>query len=161
MAYSEPDDPSGLDQVDELSTGAEGEGVLDGSDSLEGGPTDDPLDTGLLPTDRWSAGEGYGNTEAEEKAGESLDQLLAEEQPDVDPYAEAAAEDDEAESENELLEDEDLPDPRSGRLVAEDEGAHPDEESDLVARDVGIDAGAAGAEEAAVHLTDEDEQENL
>ena len=43
--------------------------------------------------------------------------------------------------------------------MAEDEGAHPDREPDLVARDVGIDGGAAGAEEAAVHLTDEDEDE--
>jgi hypothetical protein len=43
--------------------------------------------------------------------------------------------------------------------VAEDEGAHPDSESDLVAQDVGIDGGGAGAEEAAVHLTDEDEDE--
>jgi hypothetical protein len=43
--------------------------------------------------------------------------------------------------------------------VAEDEGSHFDNEPDLVARDVGIDAGAAGAEEAAVHLTDEDEDE--
>ena len=49
--------------------------------------------------------------------------------------------------------------PRAGRLVAEDEGSHPDRESDLVAQDVGIDGGAAGAEEAAVHLTDEDEDE--
>ena len=44
--------------------------------------------------------------------------------------------------------------PRSGRLVAPDEGAHSDAESDAVARDVGIDGGAAGAEEAAVHVTD-------
>ncbi len=29
--------------------------------------------------------------------------------------------------------------------------------ADLVARDVGIDGGAAGAEEAAVHIEDEDE----
>ncbi len=51
----------------------------------------------------------------------------------------------------------DTADPRAGRLVAEDEGAHPDEEPDLVARDVGIDAGAASAEEAAVHVVDEDD----
>ena len=44
-----------------------------------------------------------------------------------------------------------------GRLVAEDEGAHPDEEEDLVARDVGIDAGGATAEEAAMHVVEEDD----
>ncbi len=45
---------------------------------------------------------------------------------------------------------------RSGRLVAPDEGAHEDEESALVAMDVGIDGAAASAEEAAVHVVDED-----
>jgi hypothetical protein len=158
MADSEPDDPMGLGQVDDLSTGSENEGVLEESDTLEGGPTGDPLDTGIIPADKWSAGEGYGTTEAEEEAGESLDQLLSEEEPDIDPYAEAEREDEEADTEDEFLEDGDLPEPRAGRLVAEDEGAHPDEETDLVASDVGIDAGAAGAEEAAVHLTDGDEQ---
>jgi hypothetical protein len=33
---------------------------------------------------------------------------------------------------------------------------HEDEESGLVARDVGIDGAAASAEEAAVHVVDED-----
>lgn len=45
---------------------------------------------------------------------------------------------------------------RSGRLVAPDEGAHEDEEEALVAMDVGIDGAAASAEEAAVHIVDED-----
>jgi hypothetical protein len=46
-------------------------------------------------------------------------------------------------------------DPGSGRLIAEDE-----EESydgpDLVAYDSGIDGGGASAEEAAVHVVDEE-----
>ncbi|GAA3243424.1 hypothetical protein GCM10020256_68220 [Streptomyces thermocoprophilus] len=37
-----------------------------------------------------------------------------------------------------------------------DEGAHEDEEEALVARDVGIDGAAASAEEAAMHIVDED-----
>jgi hypothetical protein len=41
--------------------------------------------------------------------------------------------------------------------VAEDEGAHADDEEDLVARDVGIDGGAASAEEAAVHVVEDDD----
>ncbi|WP_244174002.1 DUF5709 domain-containing protein, partial [Streptomyces recifensis] len=40
-----------------------------------------------------------------------------------------------------------------GRLVAPDEGAHPDTETDEVAYDVGINGGAASAEEAAAHIT--------
>jgi len=126
----------------------EDDGTLDASDTLDGDPGDDPLDTGILPADRWSAGEGFGTTLAEERAGESLDQLLAEEEPDPDPYAEAA------EPEDDPLTGDDL-EPRAGRLVAEDEGSHPDTEADLVARDVGIDGGAASAEEAAVHVQDD------
>ena len=140
------------DENDDRSAGPdendlEDDGTLDASDTLEGDPGDDPLDTGIAPPDRWSAGEGFGTTPAEERQGESLDQLLAEEEPDVDPYAEDDLADDAVPG--------DARDARSGRLVAEDEGAHPDTESDLVARDVGIDGGAAGAEEAAVHIQDE------
>jgi hypothetical protein len=40
--------------------------------------------------------------------------------------------------------------------VAPDEGAHEDEESGAIATDVGIDGAAASAEEAAMHIVDED-----
>ena len=152
-----PDQSYEQDDIDD-------EGVLDPSDTLEGEPDGDPLDAGYLPTDRWSAGMRYGSTEAEERAGESLDQLLAEEEPDttLDSIEELAGEDaDEDEDDDAGDEDvdglllDDGPDPRAGRLVAEDEGAHSDEEPDLVAHDVGIDGGAAGAEEAAVHVVDD------
>jgi hypothetical protein len=132
----------------ELDDELEDDGTLDASDTLEGDPGDDPLDTGIVPPDRWSAGEGFGTTLAEERQGESLDQLLAEEEPEPDPYAQADLPPDDS------LRDDDQ-DPRAGRLVAEDEGAHSDVEPDLVARDVGIDGGAASAEEAAVHVSDE------
>jgi hypothetical protein len=139
------------DEIYDPSDNLEDDGTLDASDTLDGDPGDDPLDAGIIPPDRWSAGEGFGTTLAEAQAGESLDQLLAEEEPEPDPYAEAEDdEDDDGLADNE-------PDPRSGRLVAEDEGAHPDEEQDLLARDVGIDGGAAGAEEAAVHVLADDE----
>ncbi len=139
---ADPDDydPDDYDVADD--------GTLDASDTLDGDPGDDPLDAGIVPADRWSAGESYGSTLAEEREGESLDQLLAEEEPEPDPYAE-----------DDLPGDAPLGDyrqePRAGRLVAEDEGAHQDEEPDLVARDVGIDGGAATAEEAAVHVEDD------
>ena len=158
--YDGADDPTGLDQADEMTIGAENDGVIPESDSLEGdNPANDELDPGIIPPDGWAAADRFGTTEAEEEEGESLDQHLAEEQPDVDPYAEAQAEDEEAETEGEYLEETDEPDPRAGRLVAEDEGAHPDAEPDLVAGDVGIDAGGAGAEEAAVHVEDDNEAE--
>jgi len=158
--------------LDDSGEELEDDGVLDASDTLEGDPGDDPLDQGIIPADRWSAGERYGTTLAEERAGESLDQLLAEEEPEPDPYAEdelsTGAPSGRARDEvDELLADEDVDglllddgaDPRAGRLVAPDEGAHPDEEADLIGRDVGIDAGAASAEEAAVHIVDDDDRD--
>ena len=128
---------------------AEDDGVLEPADTLESDDLrEDVLDTGI------DAGEGYrgatrfGTTEEEERTGESLDQLLAEEEPDISPDAPWTDEDDPS--------DEDRPgEPRSGRLVAPDEGAHEDAEKDVYALDVGVDGGAASAEEAAVHLTDE------
>jgi hypothetical protein len=143
--------------------------VLDSSDTLDGAPGDDPLDRGVVTPDRWSAGIRYGTTAEEQQEGASLDRLLAEEEPDDTQEAEEAEEEENDESRafagDEDVADEDIdglllddgPDPRAGRLVAEDEGAHPDEEPDLVASDVGIDAGGATAEEAAVHVVDEDD----
>jgi Family of unknown function (DUF5709) len=135
------------------------DGQLDPAESLEGDPRDDPLDAGYIPPDRWSPAERFGTTEAEEREGESLDQLLAEEEPEPDPYAEGdsafpAGETPYGDPQDAPLAA-DYPEPRSGRLVAEDEGAHPRADPDLVARDVGVDGGAAGAEEAAVHVADE------
>ncbi len=167
------DDRSGDESFEDVQAEAaelEGhpdDGVLDASDTLEGDPGDDPLDQGIIPPDRWSAGERYGTTLDEERAGESLDQLLAEEEPEADPYADDDLSRNEQTEVEEEWADEDVDglllddgaDPRSGRLVAPDEGAHPDEEPDLVARDVGIDAGAAGAEEAAVHVVDDDDRD--
>jgi hypothetical protein len=146
--------------------------VDDTTDTLSGPPGRDPLDSGVAPPERWSAGIRYGTTEEEQEKGESLDQLLAEEEPDdvLDEEEEELADDEEPEDIEGFDEDDDAgeedvdglllddgPDPRAGRLVAEDEGAHPDEEEDLVATDVGIDGGAATAEEAAMHVVEEDD----
>ena len=139
------------------------------SDSLSGDPGYDPLDRGVAPPERWSAGIRYGVTAGEQADGESLDQLLAEEEPDegadlVEDEPEDLEDQEEIEQDADAA-DEDLdglllddgPDPRAGRLVAEDEGAHPDEEEDLVARDAGFAGGATSAEEAAMHVVDEDD----
>src|SRR5271169_2983279 len=129
--------------------------VQDSTDTLSGAPGDDPLDRGVVPPERWSAGVRFGDTATEQSEGESLDQLLAEEEPD--PALEFDDDDDDEDEDVDGLLLDDGPDPRAGRLVAEDEGAHPDEEEDLVARDVGIDAGGATAEEAAMHVVEEDD----
>lgn len=145
--------------------------VQDSTDTLSGAPGDDPLDRGVVPPERWSAGVRYGVTTGEQEEGESLDQLLSEEEPD--PALAYDEDDDEDEDDGDDEDDggdldagdedvdglllDDGPDPRAGRLVAEDEGAHPDDEEDLVATDVGIDGGGASAEEAAVHVVEEDD----
>ena len=120
------------------------ENQLQPEDTLVDRGLDDALDEGYSPPEKWSAAEGYGNTPYEEEVGETLEQRLAQEEPEPDPYREA-------ESAVEGVPGE-VGDARAGRLVAEDEGAHEDTEADLVAEDVGINGGAASAEEAAVHL---------
>jgi hypothetical protein len=137
--------------------------VLDTSDTLAGEPGDDPLDRGVVTPERWSAGMRFGTTAGEQGEGESLDQLLAEEEPDIafdaddEEPSDIAGDEDAADEDIDGLLLDDGADPRAGRLVAEDEGAHPDSEADLVARDTGIDGGAATAEEAAMHVVDEDD----
>ncbi|MET8910629.1 DUF5709 domain-containing protein [Micromonospora sp. NPDC004551] len=128
---------------------AEDDGVLDASDTLDDDRVGDPLDTGIVATDHWTAANRFGTTPAEERAGESLAQLLAQEEPDIDPYAEVG--DDEDELTRRGYERE----ARTGRLVAEDAGFGEDEQADAVAWDAGIDGGAASAEEAAMHLVDD------
>jgi Family of unknown function (DUF5709) len=105
--------------------------------------TDELAETDWSPPDRPPKSTRYGTTELEQLEGETLDQRLAEEEPDVFDAP---------------LVDEDVA-PRAGRLVAPDEGAHADEEPDLVARDVGPAGYASSAEEAAVHVVDEDAPE--
>jgi hypothetical protein len=139
--------------------------VEDSTDTLSGPPGDDPLDRGVVPPERWSAGMQFGSTADEQFSGESLDQQLAEEEPDpsTDISDDLSADKDDDEDADEAEEEldglllDDGPDPRAGRLIAEDEGAHPDEEADLVARDGGIDGGGATAEEAAMHVVEDDD----
>jgi Family of unknown function (DUF5709) len=135
----------------------------DAYDTLDGQPGDDPLDRGVAPPERWSAAIRYGTTADEQDRGESLDQLLAEEEPDITPEIDdERLEDIEG---DEYAGDEDVdgllladgPDPRAGRLIGRDEDGLLDDDGDLVARDVGIDGAAATAEEAAVHVVDEDD----
>ncbi len=118
----------------------EGNDQLDPSETLTGDNTEDPLDAGYSPPDYEPKATRFGTTAEEERSGESLDQLLAEEEPDitVEDVTFSAAEE------------------RAGRLVAPDEGAHEDEEKDEVAYDVGRAGDAASAEEAAVHVIEEE-----
>ncbi|MEZ3180395.1 hypothetical protein KYY02_17380 [Streptomyces pimonensis] len=129
-------------------------GLLDVEDTLENDGVENLLDRGWSPPERPWAVEHHGVTAAERREGETLDQRLAEEQPDLAaPDGDGLG--DSQDTDGELLDDE-VGAARSGRLVAPDEGAHEDEEEALVAMDVGIDGAAASAEEAAMHVVDED-----
>jgi len=125
------------------------ENQLQPEDTLVDRGLDDALDEGYSPPEKWSPAEGYGNTPYEEQVGETLDQRIAQEEPEPDPYLQAQQGGEDVGGE--------VGDVRAGRLVAEDEGTHEDTESDLVAEDVGINGAGASAEEAAVHvIADED-----
>jgi len=45
----------------------------------------DPLEDGIDPPEHWAAADRFGTTPREQREGESLDQKLSEEQPDVEP----------------------------------------------------------------------------
>ena len=121
----------------------------DGDSLVDSRGLDEPLDEGYSPPEKWSPAEGFGNTPAEEEQGETLDQRIAQEEPEPDPYELAANESEDVTGE--------VGTDRAGRLVDEDEGLGPDLEKDLVAEDVGIDGAGASAEEAAVHVIDDEE----
>jgi len=131
----------------------------DDADSLLLSNQADGLDEGYSPPERPQGVEKFGTTAAEQAQGETLDMRIAQEEPDPaleveDPLSPAAqGEDYDAPAESdEFLDDGQVGDLRAGRLVAPDEGTRADTEKDMVGGDVGIDGGAASAEEAAVHV---------
>ncbi|MET9533133.1 MULTISPECIES: DUF5709 domain-containing protein [unclassified Streptomyces] len=133
----------------------EDSGILDREDTLTGRASD-PYDEGWSPPERPLGVDHAGTTQEEQEAGETLDQRLAEELPDPALLRARGGDGigDASDSDGEPLDDE-VGDGRSGRLVAPDEGAHEEAEKDMLAEDVGVDGGAASAEEAAVHVVGE------
>jgi hypothetical protein len=138
---SEPGDGEELygDTVYESGDAVDDTDDLDPVESLTGNDPDEAMQTGYSPPEREPYNLKHFPTPREEHDGESLDERLAEEVPDVSVDDIDAAD----------------ADPRSGRLLAPDEGAGPDEEKDEIAEDVGPAGYASSAEEAAVHVRDE------
>ncbi len=112
---------------------------LDPIEALTGDDPDEVMQTGWNPPDREPHSLRDAPTPFEEREGESLDQKLAEEEPDI-------TEDDIT------LDDEE---PRAGRLVAPDAGFGEDREAEEIAEDVGPAGYASSAEEAAIHIVEE------
>ena len=151
---STPDPQQDSDSYGDYSVDSDDQ--LQPADTLDDPDVEDTLDRGFSPPERYSAAQGFGNTPAEEATGETLEQRIAQEEPEPDPYLEAE-ERSEAMADDED-DDHEVGDQRAGRIVEPDEGAHEDAESGMVGTDVGIDGAAASAEEAAVHVIPDDEE---
>lgn len=133
---------SGPDEFDEFAADVGETRERDSTDQLDPADTlisdrlgDDPLDTGYITPDHWSP-------PTDDTRFQSLDEQLAQEVPDVSADGRSAVTDEWAEG----------PAPRAGRLTSADEGCRGVEDPETYAFDQGVDGGAAGAEEAAVHV---------
>ncbi|MFI7240192.1 DUF5709 domain-containing protein [Streptomyces cyaneofuscatus] len=124
---------------------------LDLENTLGERDLDDQMEEGYSPPERPLGVDKFGTTGEEEREGESLDQRLAQEVPDVQP-PDGDGIGDVAEGDGEPQERIDG-DARAGRLAAADDATG--RNTDVFAEDVGIDGGAASAEEAAVHVADD------
>lgn len=129
-----PDESEQLDQIQE-------------GDSLIDRGVDDVLDEGYTAPERWSAAQGFGNTPEEMRRGETIEQRVKQEEPEKKP-ADL--------NWNAAKEDRQVGRERAGRLmhVQGPGGEH------TLGSDVGFSGGAATAEEAAMHIiADDDEDE--
>ncbi len=136
------------------------EGQLSVADTLEDRGVDDALDEGYSPPENYRGSTAFGVTPAEALRNEPLDVRLAQEIPDQPlpsngPWSRSTVDDEAVPAESdEFLDAAEVGDARAGRPVAPDRGLEPDEEAGLFGEDVGIDGGAASAEEAAMHIVE-------
>jgi hypothetical protein len=105
---------------------------LDTAETLAGPPDVDALDAGYSPPDRPYALDDDQVTVAGQRDGETLDERLAREVPEDVPVDVG----------------------RAGRLADPEQLGLMDRTDALESQDVGIDGGAASAEEAAMHVVD-------
>jgi hypothetical protein len=128
---------------------------LDLQDAVDERSYDDMLDEGYSPPEKPLGVTKTGTTAEEQHEGETLDERLEQEVPDVEPPPGDGVGDLPG-GEGEPI-DPESGESRAGRLVAPDEGAHTDTTKEVIATDEGIDGGAAGAEEAAMHIVPDEE----
>lgn len=122
---------------------------LQPDDSLVDRGVADVLDEGYVTPERWSPAQSFGNTPAEMKRGETLEQRITQENPEIAPPDDTPWNPDPSEPRE-------VGHHRAGRLV-DANGGYPgeDAEAESVGRDVGLAGGAASAEEAAMHIIDD------
>ncbi|MGD6741459.1 DUF5709 domain-containing protein [Streptomyces sp. BH106] len=124
---------------------------LDLQDAVDERDYDEMLDEGYSPPEKPLGVTKPGVTAAEQHEGESLEERLRQETPDADETP-----GDVSDGSGETLDPETGTD-RAGRLVAPDEGSHPDTTKEAIAFDQGVDGGAAAAEEAAEHVVPDEQ----
>jgi hypothetical protein len=134
--------PDSSEQLDQLQP----------DDTLIDRGVDDVLDEGFIAPDGWSVLQTFGNTPGEMRRGESIDRQIAAEVPDRPVEREPWRPEPGQESQVGAR--------RAGRLIAVSGGGG-DSVPDTMAHDVGIDGGAASAEEAAMHIIDSATESDL
>jgi len=129
-----PDESEQLDQMESERT-------------LDDRGVEDVLDEGYTTAENYSP-------LIREGEHETLEERLAEEIPEPDPYVveEPVEGNLTVRDELENLDDGEVGAERAGRLVDPNSGIGPDVDKDLIGEDVGIDGAAASAEEAAMHI---------
>ena len=123
---------------------------LQPDETLDYRGVDDILDEGISPPEKYRGVTAKGVTAREELEGETIDERLRQEEPDV-----WAGLEDETDVQDDYAGGE-VGDRRTGRLMAPDEGSHEDVDSEMYAEDEGIDGAGASAEEAAMHTIEEE-----
>jgi hypothetical protein len=129
------------DQFQDVPDQSEQLDQMQPEESLVDRGVDDMLDEGYAPPDHWSTAEKYGTTASEQAKGETLEQRLEQEEPEV-----------EDDWDEDFIDDGEVGAERAGRLVDPNVGIGEDQEGDLIGEDVGIDGAGASAEEAAMHV---------
>ncbi len=135
MSDFDPTVPDESEQLDQLQP----------DETLVDRGIEDVLDEGYVTAEHWSPAMAFGNTPAEMRRGETLEQRIAQEQP------EAAVRDDGPWN----------PDPFESRQVGNHRAARlVGDSDDTLGHEVGLAGGAASAEEAAMHVIDDYEDDD-
>ncbi|WP_043641939.1 DUF5709 domain-containing protein [Nocardioides alkalitolerans] len=124
------------------------EDQLQPEDTLDDRGVDDVLDEGISPPERYRGVDAKGVTAAEELEGETIDERLPQEEPEVWDGLQQ-------ELDAEIVDGPvggEVGGERTGRLAATDDGRH----DTGFAEDEGIDGAGASAEEAAMHTIEDD-----
>ena len=125
---------------------------LDMEDALDERDLDDTMAEGYSPPEKPLGVRQHGTTAREQQERASLDQRVNEEVPDVSvPPGDGIG--DSPDMWGEPAEEAVSGQQRAGRLARVEDEA-PRHHQDTTARDVGVDGGAASAEEAAMHITE-------